>query len=171
MIFADAGYGLLLGILLILSWRTLSNTRSNVRLRNLFLALVIASIGYGVMLGSYFGVSPAEGRFLASLKVLNADDQPGMMLLSIIVGAFHLILARASANSILYKIINILNDILEESREELYQSAKRRNISFQAHLKIVEAIERQDPELAWQEMNHHLIGVESIEFNSTEKSK
>ena len=93
MIFADAGYGLLLGILLILSWRTLSKTQSNVRLRNLFLALVIASIGYGVMLGSYFGVSPAEGRFLTSLKVLNADDQPGMMLLSIIVGAFHLILA------------------------------------------------------------------------------
>jgi GntR family transcriptional repressor for pyruvate dehydrogenase complex len=85
--------------------------------------------------------------------------------------AFHLILARASGNSILYKIVNILNDILEESREELYQSAIRRNISFQAHLKIVEAVEKQDPELAWQEMNQHLIGVESIVFNSTEESK
>jgi GntR family transcriptional repressor for pyruvate dehydrogenase complex len=85
--------------------------------------------------------------------------------------AFHLILARASGNSILYKIVNILNDILEESREELYQSERRRNISFQAHLKIVEAIEKKDPGLAWQEMNHHLIGVESVVYSSTENSK
>jgi DNA-binding FadR family transcriptional regulator len=59
-----------------------------------------------------------------------------------------------------------LNDILEESREELYQSERRRNISFQAHLKIVEAIEKNDPEVAWQEMNHHLISVEDTVFNA-----
>ncbi|UCD78101.1 MAG: hypothetical protein JSW26_22235, partial [Desulfobacterales bacterium] len=64
-----------------------------------------------------------------------------------------------------------LSDILEESREELYQTEQRRNVSFQAHLKIIEAIEKKDSELAWQEMNHHLIGVEGIVFNSTKKSK
>lgn len=85
--------------------------------------------------------------------------------------AFHLVLARASGNSILFKVVNILSDILEESREELYQTEQRRNVSFQAHLKIIEAIEKKDPELAWQEMNHHLIGVEGIVFNSTKKSK
>lgn len=63
--------------------------------------------------------------------------------------AFHPILARTSGNSILNKIVNILNDILEENREEIYQSKRRRNISFQVHLKIVEASETKDPELAW----------------------
>lgn len=85
--------------------------------------------------------------------------------------AFHLVLARASGNSILYKIVNLLNDILEESREELYQSEKRRNISFQAHLNIVEAIEKKDPKLAWQEMDQHLTGIERIVFSTTEKFK
>jgi DNA-binding GntR family transcriptional regulator len=54
--------------------------------------------------------------------------------------------------------------------EELYPSAKRRNISFKAHLKIVEAIEKKDPELVWQEMDRHLTGIEHIVFNFTEKS-
>ncbi len=93
MIFSDAGYAMMLGAILFLTWRKLSNTRSNIRLRNLFLALVIASVVYGVMVGSYFGVSPAEGSVLASLKVLDAKDQGGMMRLSIIVGVLHLVLA------------------------------------------------------------------------------
>jgi GntR family transcriptional repressor for pyruvate dehydrogenase complex len=84
--------------------------------------------------------------------------------------AFHLRLARATGNSVLYKIVNILSDILEESREELYQSKKRRIVSYKAHLKIVEAIEKNDPELAWQEMDHHLTGIERIVFNSSGKS-
>jgi GntR family transcriptional repressor for pyruvate dehydrogenase complex len=123
---------------------------------------------------AYLAAENATSEEIDSMKAILFDQERQIKTgenSKALDSAFHLILARASANSILYKIINILNDILEESREALYQSAKRRNISFQAHLKIVEAIERQDPELAWQEMNHHLIGVESIVFNSTEKSK
>ena len=98
MIFSDAGYALMLGMILVLTWRRLGHTRSNVRLRNLFLALVLASVGYGVMVGSYFGVSPAEmrkpmGPVLAPLNVLGTEDQGGMMRLTIIVGVLHLILA------------------------------------------------------------------------------
>ncbi len=93
MIFSDAGYALMLGAILVLTWRRLGHTRSNIRLRNLFLALVLASVGYGVMVGSYFGVGPPEGSVAASLKVLDMKDQGGMMRLSIIVGVFHLVLA------------------------------------------------------------------------------
>ena len=84
--------------------------------------------------------------------------------------AFHLILSRVSGNSILYKIINLLNDFLEESHEELYQSERRRKISFQAHLKIVEAAETNDSQLGWQETNKYLIGIEDTVFNSTGNS-
>ena len=93
MIFSDAGYALMLGAILFLTWRKLGHTRSNIRMRNLFLALVITSAVYGVMVGSYFGVSPAKGTVLDSLKVLDAKDQGGMMRLSIIVGVLHLVLA------------------------------------------------------------------------------
>ena len=93
MIFSDAGYGLLLGIILILAWRSLGKSRASIRFRNLLLALVVASIGYGVLAGSYFGASPAKGTRLDSLKLLDPDDQGQMMLLSIVVGALHLVLA------------------------------------------------------------------------------
>ncbi len=93
MIFSDAGYGLLLGAVLIFWWRSLGKNRTGVRLRNLFLALVLASVGYGVLVGSYFGWSPAEGTLLGSLQVLNVNDQGRMMHLTIIIGAAHLILA------------------------------------------------------------------------------
>jgi len=92
MIFSDAGYGLLLGIILVFSWRSLGKTRASIRFRNLFLTLVLAALGYGVLVGSYFGVSPAKGSTLDSLNLLDANDQSEMMFLSIAVGAFHLIL-------------------------------------------------------------------------------
>jgi V/A-type H+-transporting ATPase subunit I len=93
MILSDAGYALMLGAILLLMWRKLGRTRTSIRLRNLFTALVLASVGYGVMVGSYFGVGPAEGSVLASLKVLDAMDQGTMMRLSIVIGALHLVLA------------------------------------------------------------------------------
>ena len=93
MIFSDAGYGLLLGVILILSWSSLSKTRTSVRFRNLLLALVLFSIGYGVLIGSYFGVSPNPGTPLHSLIVLDTEDDGQMMLLSVVIGALHLVLA------------------------------------------------------------------------------
>jgi V/A-type H+-transporting ATPase subunit I len=93
MILSDAGYALMLSAVLLLTWRKLGRTRPGIRLRNLFSAVVLASVGYGVMVGSYFGVCPAERSVLASWKVLDVMDQGTMMRLSIIIGALHLVLA------------------------------------------------------------------------------
>lgn len=93
MILSDAGYSLILGVILALAWRSLGRSRTNIRLRNLLVALVLASVGYGVMVGSYFGMSPADGSGLAALKMLDVNDWAGMMRLSIVIGVFHLILA------------------------------------------------------------------------------
>jgi V/A-type H+/Na+-transporting ATPase subunit I len=90
MIFADAGYGVLLGVLLWAMWKRLGATASSRGLRSVMLTLVIFSIVYGVLLGSYWGVEPAQGSWLAALKMLDANDQAGMMWLSIGVGALHL---------------------------------------------------------------------------------
>ncbi len=93
MIFSDAGYALVLGGILAVMWRKLGNNRSAIRMRNLFLALVVASLIWGVMVGSYFGVTPPAGSALASLTVFDVKDQGGMMRVSIIVGVIHLIVA------------------------------------------------------------------------------
>jgi V/A-type H+-transporting ATPase subunit I len=90
MIIADAGYGVLLGIILWAMWKRLGATASGRGLRSVMLTLVIFSIVYGVLLGSYFGVEPSAGSWLGKLHMLHANDQAGMMWLSIGVGAVHL---------------------------------------------------------------------------------
>lgn len=93
MILADAGYGLVLGVILLLFWRRLGRYPSGTRLRNLSLALVATSVAYGVLVGSYFGTSPPRGTILEALHLLDAQDQGLMMRLSIGVGVLHLVLA------------------------------------------------------------------------------
>ncbi len=91
MIFADAGYAILLGLILFAMWGKLSATRAARRFRNLLVALVVATFGYGVLVGSYFGMAPPQ--LLASLKILDVQDKPTMMALSIVIGVAHLVLA------------------------------------------------------------------------------
>jgi V/A-type H+-transporting ATPase subunit I len=90
MIFSDAGYGLLLGGILLAMWKRLGRTENGRGLREVMLALVIFSILYGVLVGTYFGVTPPAGSWLASLHVLDATDQRLMMWIAIGVGAAHL---------------------------------------------------------------------------------
>jgi V/A-type H+/Na+-transporting ATPase subunit I len=90
MIFADAGYGVLLGIILLAVWTRLGRTAGGRGFRGVMLALVIFSIIYGVLVGSYFGVIPPAGSWLASLHLLHAEDQGLMMWIAIGVGALHL---------------------------------------------------------------------------------
>ena len=88
MIFSDAGYGLVLGGILLAAWKRLSGGT-----RGVLAALVISSVVYGVLVGSYFGVEPPEHSWLAGFHVLDAQDQGLMMWISIGIGAAHLIYA------------------------------------------------------------------------------
>ena len=90
MIFSDAGYGLLLGGILAAMWRRLGRTDTGRDLREVMLALVVFSILYGVAVGTYFGVTPPAGSWLAALHVLDATDQRLMMWIAIGIGAAHL---------------------------------------------------------------------------------
>jgi len=93
MILSDAGYALVLGLALALGWRRLGRFAAGRRLRLLFAALVGASAVWGVFIGSYFGVGPAEGSALGRLHLLDLADGAAMMRLSIAVGIAHLVLA------------------------------------------------------------------------------
>jgi V/A-type H+-transporting ATPase subunit I len=93
MILSDAGYGLLLGVLLLAYWTRIGKTAIGQRLRNLGAVLVVATLGWGVLTGGYFGLAPPEGSLLAGLKILDLRDFDTMMRLSVIIGVVHIGLA------------------------------------------------------------------------------
>ncbi|MHC4401477.1 MAG: V-type ATP synthase subunit I, partial [Planctomycetota bacterium] len=95
MIVADAGYGLIFAALLRAFWGKLGASRSRIRARNFLLAIVVTTILYGVLVGSYFGM--AAPPVLDWLHVLDIYDQGTMMALAIVIGVAHLVLANLIA--------------------------------------------------------------------------
>jgi V/A-type H+/Na+-transporting ATPase subunit I len=95
MIISDFGYSALLAIVLGFLWKSLGKTVDGRRLRNLTLILVGFSLVWGVIVGSYFGIAPPKDSFLGKLVLIDTTNLNQMMLLSIIVGASHLVIANA----------------------------------------------------------------------------
>jgi V/A-type H+-transporting ATPase subunit I len=101
MIMSDAGYGLVLGGLLVFFlWRKLGSSAAGIRFRNLLVAILVATVAYGVLIGSYFGVSPGEGSLLDALQLriggrpmMAPENQGAMMGIAVTVGVLHLALA------------------------------------------------------------------------------
>jgi V/A-type H+-transporting ATPase subunit I len=95
MIFADAGYSASLGLIVVAFWKKMGQTGAGRRFRILLATLVGAGVIYGVIVGSYFGVSPGEDSLPAKLKIIDMMNFNVMMQLSILVGVFHLVVANA----------------------------------------------------------------------------
>ncbi len=93
LILSDAGYAVLLGVLLALYWRRIGRSATGGRLRTLGAALVGTSLVWGVLVGSYFGFPPRLDSLLGQLRVLDINDFEVMMRLSVGIGVVHLILA------------------------------------------------------------------------------
>ncbi len=93
MIFADAGYSALLGLIIAAFWKKMGGSETGRRLRMLSLFMVGAGILYGILVGSYFGLSPARGSILERFKFIDMMNFDLMMQLSILLGVFHLVLA------------------------------------------------------------------------------
>jgi V/A-type H+/Na+-transporting ATPase subunit I len=93
MILSDAGYAALLGFGVILGWRAMGRSETGRRLRILAATLCGSAILWGVVVGSYFGITPPKGSLLAFVKLLDVNDFDTMMRLSVIVGVSHIALA------------------------------------------------------------------------------
>ncbi|KAA6186710.1 V-type ATP synthase subunit I [Thiohalocapsa marina] len=93
MILSDAGYALLLGILLLLYWGRLGRSELGQRMRVLSATLVGTSTLWGVLVGSYFGFAPAPEGVLGQLHLLDLNDFGTMMRISVGIGVAHLIMA------------------------------------------------------------------------------
>lgn len=97
MIVADAGYGAIILLGLLVFWKRLDGTPGERSWRRFGVIISGATILYGVLVGSYFGVSPPDGSFWAKLKLLDLNNFGAMMMVSIVVGVLHLVLANALA--------------------------------------------------------------------------
>ena len=96
MILSDVGYGLLLGGVLGLYWKRLGASDGGRRFRLLLSWMVGASVVWGAMIGSYFGIAMPDTAALMSVKILDINDYGTMMLISILLGVTHLVIANVA---------------------------------------------------------------------------
>jgi GntR family transcriptional regulator, transcriptional repressor for pyruvate dehydrogenase complex len=75
---------------------------------------------------------------------------------------FHYAVALASGNSVVLKVLDILMDLLRDTRERSLQAEGRPQKSLAGHQKILSAIKRHDAEAAKAAMRRHIEDVEEI---------
>jgi GntR family transcriptional regulator, transcriptional repressor for pyruvate dehydrogenase complex len=75
---------------------------------------------------------------------------------------FHYSVAMASGNSVVLKVLDILMDLLRDTRERSLQVEGRPQKSLAGHRKILSAIKRHDAEAAKVAMRRHIEDVEEI---------
>ncbi|MGA6984747.1 MAG: FadR/GntR family transcriptional regulator [Terriglobales bacterium] len=75
---------------------------------------------------------------------------------------FHYSIALASGNSVVLKVLDILMDLLRETRERSLQLKGRPQKSLAGHRRILAAIRRHDVEAARDAMRRHIEDVEEI---------
>lgn len=73
---------------------------------------------------------------------------------------FHILIARATHNIILYRIALLLQDLMKESKEISLKQKSRAERSFREHLAILEAIKNHDTVSAREKMLLHLQEVD-----------
>ncbi|MGD0790463.1 MAG: FadR/GntR family transcriptional regulator [Terriglobales bacterium] len=75
---------------------------------------------------------------------------------------FHYSVALASGNSVVLKVLDILMDLLRDTRERSLQLKGRPQKSLAGHRRILAAIKRHDGEAAKAAMRRHIEDVEEI---------
>ena len=75
---------------------------------------------------------------------------------------FHYTIAMASGNSVVLKVLDILMDLLRDTRERTLQVEGRPQKSLTGHRLILSAIKRHDPEGAKAAMRRHIEDVEEM---------
>jgi GntR family transcriptional repressor for pyruvate dehydrogenase complex len=77
---------------------------------------------------------------------------------------FHYAIATAADNSVILKVLDVLMDLLRETRERSLQVQGRLKKSYAGHRRILAALKRRDPKAAEAAMRQHLQDVQKIVF-------
>lgn len=75
---------------------------------------------------------------------------------------FHDAIARASKNSIVLKVLDVVMDLLRETRARSLQTRGRPRKSLSGHMKIMAAIKRHEARAAEVAMRQHIRDIEEI---------
>jgi GntR family transcriptional repressor for pyruvate dehydrogenase complex len=75
---------------------------------------------------------------------------------------FHYSIALASGNTVVLKVLDVVMDLLRETRERSLQVEGRAQRSLAGHRRILAAIKRRDAESAKAAMRRHVEDVEEI---------
>src|SRR5579884_915972 len=75
---------------------------------------------------------------------------------------FHYTIALASDNSVVLKVVDVLMDLLRETRERSLQVEGRQAKSLAGHQRILTALKRRNPQAAESAMRRHLEEIEEI---------
>jgi GntR family transcriptional repressor for pyruvate dehydrogenase complex len=75
---------------------------------------------------------------------------------------FHDTIARAARNRVVLKVLDVLMDLLRETRARTLQVDGRLQRSLAGHRRVLEAIKRRDPEAAERAVKQHVEEIESI---------
>ncbi len=75
---------------------------------------------------------------------------------------FHYAIALAADNSVVLKVLDVLMDLLRDTRERSLQVEGRPERSMAGHREILDAIKRRDPDGAEAAMCGHIEAVEKI---------
>jgi GntR family transcriptional regulator, transcriptional repressor for pyruvate dehydrogenase complex len=81
---------------------------------------------------------------------------------------FHYNVALASGNSVVLKVIDIVMDLLRDTRARSLQVGDRSQKSLDGHRRILAAIRNRDSEAAKTAMRRHIEDVEEIVVNSSQ---
>ncbi len=91
-----------------------------------------------------------EAKLRRGEQAVNEDDE------------FHYAIALAARNSVVLQVIDVLMDLLRESRSRSLQVPGRPKRSFDGHRRILRAIRRHDAEAAENAVRKHLTEIEEI---------
>jgi GntR family transcriptional repressor for pyruvate dehydrogenase complex len=84
---------------------------------------------------------------------------------------FHLALAKATGNSVLFQVVELFGHILLKSRHEDSQSPYRNKLSIEGHKKILDAIKDADSMAANKLMAGHLDAIRELVLSSNVDKK
>lgn len=77
---------------------------------------------------------------------------------------FHYAIVQAADNSVILKIMDVLMDLLRETRERSLQVEGRLEKSYAGHVRILAALKRRDAAATEKAMRHHLQDIKTIVF-------
>lgn len=75
---------------------------------------------------------------------------------------FHRTIALAAKNSVVLRVLDVLMDLLRESRNQSLQVKGRRERSYAGHVRVLNAIKRRDPAGASRAARQHLTEIQGV---------